>query len=227
MKKYPSVILFSGGLDSCVATTLLAQKKDSDLYLLSINYESLPSQREEKSRKKISEWLKKKYRNVREHQTLTIGGYLNLRTLKKNTLVPQGYPFTRDEAFIFLGASWLERLLIDNDGYGNGQIVIATTKEDALHFEDIRPEIYVHLNGILATKYCNKLGKEMKVSVPFIELMKHQVIEKGLLIGAPLEHTWSCYLGEKKPCRSCDQCRWRDEAFRKAGVEDPADRRSI
>ena len=221
MVKKTSVVLLSGGLDSCVVATMEARDKDTDVYLLSLDYESPPSQREEEAREKVSRWLRDNYRNVRQHEKINITGYLKLRTTERTDLIPQGYPFTRDEAFMLLDASWLERLLIENERYRSGDVVIATTKEDTINFEDIRPEIYTHLNGILDTKYCNKIGKKMRISTPLIGMMKVDVIRKGIEIGAPLEYTWSCYFGEEKPCGSCDQCDWRATAFRKAGVEDP------
>jgi 7-cyano-7-deazaguanine synthase len=49
------------------------------------------------------------------------------------------------------------------------------------------------------------------------------VIERGKAVGAPLHLTWSCYFGEPgAPCGSCDQCGWRNAAFRAAGIEDEA-----
>lgn len=216
-----SVVLLSGGLDSCVVATLKAQEKETDVYLLSFDYESPPSIREEEARKKVSAWLRETYPNVRQYERINITGYLKLRTTQRTDLIPQGYPFTRDESFMLLGASWLEKLLIENEQYESGEVVIATTKEDTLNFDDIRPEVYIHLNGILDTKYSNKIGKRMRVSTPLIDSMKADVVQRGLDIGAPLGFTWSCYFGEESPCQNCDQCHWRATAFQKAGVEDP------
>ncbi|MBI2208015.1 7-cyano-7-deazaguanine synthase [Candidatus Woesearchaeota archaeon] len=216
-----SVVLLSGGIDSCVATTLEAQEQ-KDVYLLSIDYESAPSKMEISARKLIAEWLFENYKNVKEHSQIKLEGYMNLRTIKKDGQVPQGYPFTRDEAFMLLGATWLENLLLHNDNYSSGKVVIATTKEDTKNFEDIRPEIYYHINGILKTKYANKFGKKMEVSTPLIDSMKHEVVSLGLQIKAPLQYTWSCYGEGPDPCKECDQCYWRADAFRKAGISDPA-----
>ena len=219
MKKV-TVVLLSGGLDSCVAATMKAQE-DTEVYLLSFDYESPPSVREDDARRRVSTWLRTNYSNVRGHETIDIKGYLKLRTTERIGLIPQGYPFTRDEVFMLLGASWLERLLIENEDYGHGEVVIATTKEDTKNFEDILPEVYIYLNGILDTKYSNKIGKSMRISTPLIDMMKDEVVKKGVEIRAPLEYTWSCYFGGENPCRECDQCTWRANAFEKAGMVDP------
>ncbi|MBI2145741.1 7-cyano-7-deazaguanine synthase [Candidatus Woesearchaeota archaeon] len=221
MEKKASIVLLSGGLDSCVAATIKAVEEDTEVYLLSFDYESPPSTREEEARQNVSRWLRETYPTVRRHEKINITGYLKLRTTERTDSIPQGYPFTRDEAFMLLGASWLERLLIEKKHYGNGEVVIATTKEDTLNFEDIHPEVYVHLNGILDTKYSNKIGKRMRISTPLIDLMKDEVVRRGIKIGAPLEYTWSCYFGEELPCKRCDQCNWRAEAFAKVDVVDP------
>ena len=148
-----AIVLLSGGLDSCIAATMKAKEKDTDIYLLSIDYESPPSKKEQESRNKVVSWLKTNFSNVKQYEELKIIGYMKLRTIEKQSLIPQGYPFTRDETFMLLAASWLERLLIENDNYKNGEVVIATTKEDTFNFEDILPEIYTSLNEILDTKY--------------------------------------------------------------------------
>ena len=218
--KKVSVILLSGGLDSCVAAVMKAEE-GNEVYILSVDYESPPTQREHESRNKIINWLLNNFKNVKKHEQVKLNGYIKLRTVERGSLIPQGYPFTRDEMFILLAASWLERLLIENEDYEIGEVVIATTKEDTLNFEDIRPEVYTCIKGILDTKYCNKIKKSMLVSVPFIEMMKHEVIKKGVEIGAPLQYTWSCYFGEEQPCDNCDQCKWRKEAFKSAGAKDP------
>jgi 7-cyano-7-deazaguanine synthase len=44
----------------------------------------------------------------------------------------------------------------------------------------------------------------------------------GQKLGVPFENTWSCYRGGEEPCGTCDSCLLRAEAFRKAGMADPA-----
>ena len=44
----------------------------------------------------------------------------------------------------------------------------------------------------------------------------------GNKLGVPFEDTWSCYRGGEQPCGSCDSCLLRAEAFKNAGVVDPA-----
>ena len=46
-------------------------------------------------------------------------------------------------------------------------------------------------------------------------------LKRGLELGVPYEHTWSCYRSDSPACGRCDSCFYRLEAFRQVGVEDP------
>ena len=65
-------------------------------------------------------------------------------------------------------------------------------------------------------------GNQLKVEAPFIGLTKAQVVKKGLELKVPYELTWSCYMGEDKPCGVCGTCLDRAKAFAENGVADPA-----
>ena len=60
------------------------------------------------------------------------------------------------------------------------------------------------------------------MEAPFIGLTKAQVVKKGLELKVPYELTWSCYMGEDKPCGVCGTCLDRAKAFAENGVADPA-----
>ena len=65
-------------------------------------------------------------------------------------------------------------------------------------------------------------GNQLKVEAPFIGLTKAQVVKKGLELKVPYELTWSCYMGEDKPCGVCGTCIDRAKAFEENGDADPA-----
>jgi len=60
-----------------------------------------------------------------------------------------------------------------------------------------------------------------QVIAPLVGLNKTQVVELGLLLNAPYEHTWSCYNGQDVPCGKCATCIDRIAAFKANGVKDP------
>lgn len=65
-------------------------------------------------------------------------------------------------------------------------------------------------------------GKVLKVEAPFISCNKAKVVKEGLRLNVPYELTWSCYIGETKPCGCCGTCIDRKRAFEANGMIDPA-----
>ena len=51
-------------------------------------------------------------------------------------------------------------------------------------------------------------------------MSKADIIKKGLELKAPLDKTWSCYLGGDKACGRCDSCLLRLKGFKEAGFKD-------
>ena len=49
---------------------------------------------------------------------------------------------------------------------------------------------------------------------------KKDIVEKGIVLEAPLHLTWSCYQNEDIPCGECDSCALRARGFDEAGVRD-------
>jgi 7-cyano-7-deazaguanine synthase len=65
-------------------------------------------------------------------------------------------------------------------------------------------------------------GRPVEIRTPLIQLSKADIVRLGLRVGAPLELSWSCYLGGPRPCGTCDACALRAKGFAEAGVADPA-----
>lgn len=61
-------------------------------------------------------------------------------------------------------------------------------------------------------------GNELKVTAPFVNLKKADIVAEGLRLKVPYKMTWSCYEGGEKPCGVCGTCRDRAEAFRANGI---------
>lgn len=64
-------------------------------------------------------------------------------------------------------------------------------------------------------------GKQLRVTAPFINMNKAQVVARGIALHVPFELTWSCYEGSEKPCGVCGTCRDRAAAFAANGLADP------
>lgn len=115
--------------------------------------------------------------------------------------VAMGVAETRDAEAVYLGVNAL-----DYSGY-----------------PDCRPEFIdsFRQTAALALK-CGVEGRPVDIRTPLIDLTKADIVRLGVEVGAPLELTWSCYLGGDRPCGECDACRLRAKGFVEAGVDDPA-----
>jgi 7-cyano-7-deazaguanine synthase len=86
-------------------------------------------------------------------------------------------------------------------------------------FPDATPEFFETMAAAMALG----LARPFHVAAPFARLHKEDVIRIGLDLGVPLGLTLSCMnpAGDRH-CGRCSKCRERIDAFRAAGVADPA-----
>ena len=90
-------------------------------------------------------------------------------------------------------------------------------------YPDCRPEFIDSFRSTAALALKRGVeGRPVDIRTPLIDLTKADIVRLGVEIGAPLEMTWSCYLGLDRPCGECDSCRLRAKGFADAGVDDPA-----
>ena len=90
-------------------------------------------------------------------------------------------------------------------------------------YPDCRPEFIESFGRTAALALKRGVeGRPVEVRTPLIDLTKAGIVRLGVEVGAPLELTWSCYLGFDRPCGECDACRLRAKGFAEAGVDDPA-----
>ena len=144
--------------------------------------------------------------------------------------IPITYVPLRNTTFLALSAAYLEsRVLHDIEVDGLDQkgvearLYMAPNAIDYSGYPDCRPEYFAQIAETL--RYGSKLGMEYGISfqieTPIISLSKPEIVKMGIELGAPLEHTWSCYEGGELPCGRCDSCILRAKGFDEAGVCDP------
>ena len=61
-------------------------------------------------------------------------------------------------------------------------------------------------------------GNALKVTAPFVNMKKADIVAEGLKLKVPYKMTWSCYEGGEKPCGVCGTCRDRIAAFGANGI---------
>ncbi len=119
---------------------------------------------------------------------------------------PSGYAPARNLVFHAIG------LAIAEDR-GAAAVVAGHNVSDAKWFADARPSYF---------RKVEKLGKGIRIVLPFARMTDTEVIVEGMRRGVPLELTWSCYRDGPRPCRRCSACRGRIESFGQSGMEDPS-----
>lgn len=215
MKK-KAVILVSGGMDSAVAAALACQKHEPCFFHADYG------QRTEKKERAAFHRLARFY-GVREKLLCRLEhlGFMGASALTDRSIgVPQGLsrrgvpvtyvPF-RNANLLSAAVSWAEVI-------GAEKIYIGATEEDSAGYPDCRFVFYTAFNQMIRTG--TKKGN-IRIITPLIRMKKTGIVRLGQKLGVPFEHTWSCYLLEKKACGKCDSCLRRLAAFRKAGAADP------
>ena len=144
--------------------------------------------------------------------------------------VPITYVPLRNTIFLSLAAAYLEsRVLyaVEVEGVDASDVAasvyMAPNALDYSGYPDCRPEFYESMRRTmeLGSKLWTEYGVPIRIETPIIDLTKAEIATLGTRLGAPLEHTWSCYEGGEVPCGSCDSCILRARGFAEAGIPDP------
>lgn len=94
---------------------------------------------------------------------------------------------------------------------GFTRLVLGNNLEEAGAYPDNEPEFIDRFNDL--APFAVGDGKELVVEMPVGNMMKHEIVAKGLHIGAPLDKTWSCYRSGALHCGRCGPCFMRRKAF--------------
>jgi 7-cyano-7-deazaguanine synthase len=218
-RKKKAVVLLSGGLDSAVSL-YYALSQGYEAYCLSFDY-GQRHKKELKSAQKIAEKAGCKWQLVKI--SLPWKGSSLLDKTQKipqhrriDASIPSTYVPARNIIFLSFAASFAESV-------NASAIFIGANEIDYSGYPDCREEF---LNAFsLAVEKGTKAGTQGNKTViraPLVKKNKQQIVELAVRLGVPLELTWSCYSGGKKPCGVCDSCVLRALGFAQAKQEDPA-----
>jgi 7-cyano-7-deazaguanine synthase len=233
------VVLLSGGLDSTIVAAY-ARAEGHELAALSFRYGQRHS-RELEAAKKVTGILEIQHEVVDLPAMKELSWYSALtsgslevpkdKAMGRATLdIPITYVPLRNTVFLTLGAALLESRVLSliEDGQTDpkeisASIFIAANAVDYSGYPDCRPEYFQAMQQALVEG--SKLGKQygvpMSIETPVLQMTKAEIVELGMRLGAPLEHTWSCYEGGDVPCGACDSCLLRANGFAGAGIRDP------
>jgi len=218
MEKQKSVVLLSGGMDSCVCLGI-AIENSSEVAALHLNYGHRTEEKELNSFNEICNHYNIKKRLVVNVNHLSeIGGssltdenmQVELADLD-STEIPTSYVPFRNANILSIATSWTEVLNFDS-------IYIGAVSEDSAGYPDCRKEFYEAFEK--AIDLGTKPSTKIKIYTPIIDMSKKEIVEKGLEINSPLNLTWSCYSSNSEACGVCDSCVRRLRGFEEAGSKD-------
>ena len=214
-----SIVLVSGGMDSCV-TAAMARSENDELAFLHISYGQRTEARERKAFNDIADHYGIRQRlDVSIEYLAKIGGSsltdANNAVTEADlasTEIPTSYVPFRNANMLAIATSWAEVI-------GASSIYIGAVAEDSSGYPDCRPEFYAAFQKTIDTG--TKPDTHLEFRTPIIELSKAEIVQKGIDLDAPLHLTWSCYRSEQLACGTCDSCALRLRGFKLAGVTDP------
>lgn len=107
--------------------------------------------------------------------------------------------------------------LAEAEGYGI--VSLGLNLEEGGAYPDNEEAFTYAMNKVMP--YAVADGVKVEIECPLERKMKHEIVKYGLEIGAPFEHTWSCYKGGDVHCGECGPCFMRKTAFELNGEKDP------
>lgn len=194
-----SLVLLSGGVDSAVALWWALNQK-WDVVTLSFFF---PGRRkgEIRAAKKL-----RKHLGSKECHEIHLP-FIDAPRADHACYIPK-----RNLMFYGIAASLAGRIKADF-------IVGGHYKHDGEVFPDARKSYLRQIEHLIQNE--EKTSHRIQLVFPFIDQSKKVIIETGVSLGVPFEHTWSCSHNGKYHCWKCRSCRERTDGFRNAGVQDP------
>jgi len=221
-----AVVLLSGGMDSTVTTAIAREKHGaSGVAALHAGYGQRTQLRERRAFRDICDFYGFERRLIvqldhfraiggsalTDAQIAVPEGQLGASGLQASEIPVTYVPF-RNAHFLSVAVSWAEAI-------GAHAIYIGAVAEDSSGYPDCRPEYYRAFQQLINVG--TRPETQIEIVTPVITLRKSEIIRRGVVLGAPLHLTWSCYQSEDAACGVCDSCLLRLRAFAEAGAPDP------
>jgi 7-cyano-7-deazaguanine synthase len=221
MTNTKAIAVLSGGLDSTVATAYYNDKYN--IHAITFDYGQRSADMEIRSSNAICKelgleqtiielpWLKnlgKSALTTDEEVPELKFDQLDVKEIVDETARKVWVP-GRNIVFTSIATSYAEAL-------GAAKIIVGWDLEEANTFPDNSKKFLNSFNHVL------EVGSlyDIKIEAPLINMIKMDIVKLGININAPLDLTYSCYMGGSIHCGTCESCIRRRRAFNLAGVLD-------
>lgn len=221
MVKPKAITVLSGGLDSTVATAYFKDKYD--MQALTFNYGQKSARMEIRSAKAVCEKLGIGHTVIGLPWLINLGNSaltsdadvpkLEFHELDSKEICDESarkvWVPGRNIVFTAIATSFAE-------SSGAEKIVVGWDLEEAVTFPDNSKKFLDAYNRVL------EIGSihDIEIEAPLIDKTKKEIVKLGVDIDAPLELSYSCYMGEEKHCGICESCMRRKRAFSSSNIVD-------
>jgi 7-cyano-7-deazaguanine synthase len=104
---------------------------------------------------------------------------------------------------------------------GAQEVCLGFNSEDPLTVPDTSPEYLEAFNAMEAHAVRGLVDPVPRVTAPFLDMRKSEVLLLGEKLGVDWGDTWTCFKGRENQCGVCASCYDRRSAFTEAGLTDP------
>lgn len=214
-----AVVLLSGGMDSATAA-YEAKEQGYDIYALHTSYGQKTESKELACAKKLADDLDAaEFLRIETSHLSAIGA----SSLTDDEMAVEDADMESDEvptSYVpFRNANLLSMAVSYAEANDCEAVFIGAHSEDYSGYPDCRPEFFDAFEKMVDVG--TKPETTISLEVPFVHDSKTEIARRGVELGVPFEHTWSCYRAEEPACGTCDSCAFRLQAFQNVGVEDP------
>ena len=209
-----SVIILSGGMDSC---TMLHEFKDQIALAITFDYGSTQNGRERLCAIEQCQLLGIKHIVIRldfMHQ------YFKSALLESADAIPEGdYNDENMKATVVPFRNGIMLAIACGVAESNGlkRVMIANHAGDHAIYPDCRPQFVQAMSAAMQAGTYDHI----EVFAPYTHIDKVEIARHGKALGVDYAMTYSCYKGGKHHCGKCGTCRERRMALREAGIDDP------
>lgn len=224
MIKPKGITVLSGGLDSTVATSIFT--KDYDLTAITFNYGQQSLNQEIEHAKQICDKLNMKHVIIdlpwlKEISNSSLTTDKDIPKPNDNDLdnpdvaietAKSVWVPARNTVFCSIALAFAESIHAEI-------IIVGWDYEEAITFPDNSKEYLDAFNKTI------KYGSydDIEIKAPLINMNKEDIVIKGDEVNAPMNLSYSCYVGAEKHCGICESCKRRKRAFTKAKIIDPTE----
>ena len=218
-----ALVLFSGGVDSTTCLAIAVEKYGkNNVIALSISYGQKHT-KEIQAAEKIAEYYGVELKKL-DLARIFEGSDCSLLSSSGEDIPKESYaeqlektdgkpvstyvPF-RNGLFLSCAAS----VALSN---GCEEIYYGIHTDDAAG--NAYPDCSEEFNNAINSAIYIGSGNALKVTAPFVNMKKADIVAEGLRLKVPYQMTWSCYEGGEKPCGVCGTCRDRIAAFGANGI---------